>query len=391
MKRIISALCLLLAVVFILTACGGKDTPENAPGSSAASSPSASASDASPSAASPSNASPSAASPSASPSDTSPSAAPAASLTVRFMDGDNELKSESVEAGKTAAEYTPAKDGAVFLGWFATPSMNIPFDFTAPITEDIQIFAGFAVYQEDTRDFYLVGNGTSPLLLASAWGGNITDEHKLAKGAGNQYSITFDALAGDEFQFAVNSSWESQRGFGYLRTGDLPDGSKAFDVKGGLGDNTKKANIACVLDGNYTFTLTTYPAEEVDGVGKFDAITFIRNGDASATGEIDFDYYIKGETITGWGDVYDDTTKLVNDGTGKHILTISIPDDKPFLFTSTVEGTTDVGPEYVKFGNLDDASKALFDDDNGNIRAKAAGTYTFVYDAAAKTLSVTQP
>lgn len=251
MKRIVSVLCLLLIVVLALTACGGNDAPENPPSESAPATPDATALE----------------------------IPAAAGLTVRFIDGDSELKAEIVDSGRTATEYTPTKDGATFVGWFATPSMSIPFDFDMPITEDTQIFAGFTVYQEDARDFFLVGNGTSPLLLASEWGGNITDEHKLTRDGNNQYSITFDALVDDEFQFAINSSWEDQRGFGYLTTDSLPDGTKAFEVRGGLGDSTKTANIACALDGNYTFTLTTYPA---DG-DLFDTITFIRNGDA--TGE----------------------------------------------------------------------------------------------------------
>ena len=369
MKRYISLICFALVAILMLTACGKSDAPATEPSDSAA---------------------PVSGSASQAPSGDATSGAQHEAadngITVRFMDGDREMKAEAIESGMTVAEYTPEKDGAAFLGWFATPSMSILFDFAAPISEDTQIFAGFAAYREDDRDFFLVGNGTSPLLLASAWGGNITDEHKMARGESNRYSITFDALDGDEFQFAINSSWEDQRGFGYMTTGDLPDGTKAFEVRGGLGDSAKTANIACAFDGNYTFTLTTYPAEG----DRFDTITFVRNGDATATGDIEFDYYIKGETVTGWGDVYDDETRFVNDGTGVHTLTIDIPDDKPFLFTSTVAGTTDVGPEYVKFDNLDDASKALFDDDNGNITAREAGTYTFVYDAASKTLSATR-
>jgi len=67
---------------------------------------------------------------------------------------------------------------------------------------------------------------------------------------------------GDEFQFAINSSWENQRGFGYLEATSI-DGVTYLENSGGLGEtSSKRSNIKVAKAGTYTFTLTTHPAED---------------------------------------------------------------------------------------------------------------------------------
>ena len=50
-------------------------------------------------------------------------------FTVEYMDGDTVLKTEEVAEGGTATAWTPEKDGQTFVGWFATPTMSVEFDF----------------------------------------------------------------------------------------------------------------------------------------------------------------------------------------------------------------------------------------------------------------------
>ena len=144
-------------------------------------------------------------------------------LTVTFYDGETVLKEVEVDEGSTVTEYTPEKEGGyTFVDWFATPSFNHRFDFEEPITEDTSVFAGFSLYEEDTREFYIVGTGTSKYLLGQDWGKNLTDEHKLTRVEGkNEYTITTDLMEGDEFQFAINGLWHNKRGYGILPTTSL--------------------------------------------------------------------------------------------------------------------------------------------------------------------------
>lgn len=189
-------------------------------------------------------------------------------FTVTYYDSDGTtvLDTKTVEKDGNAENYQPQKDGYTFVGWFATPKLTREYDFSRAITEDTSLYAGFVSYTEDTRTFAIVGSGESEVLKESDWGKVISDAQLLTKednDAANVYTITVDLEEGDLFQFAVDENWSDQRGYGYLETGML-DGKTYLKGAGGLGDTpAEKANIEVQVAGTYTFTLTTYPSEDV--------------------------------------------------------------------------------------------------------------------------------
>lgn len=329
--------------------------------------------------------------------------------TVTFYDTDGTtvLSTEEVKSGESATEYVPEKENQIFMGWFATPSLAHEFDFTNPVTEDISVFAGFMENVEDTRTFAIVGSGTSPLLSVSSWGKTINEEHYMTKNENeNVYSITVDLCEGDEFQFAIDSSWNNQRGGGYMTTTSL-DGKDYFVVSGGLSDSNKKSNIKCAVTGNYTFTLTTYPGADVYDTensyytedtkenynsNPYDRIEWTYNGEMVAEqADLEVSYYIKGAIITGWEDKYDEQYKFT-EADGVHTLTIALEEGDEFLLTTlvTADGESSVGNEYVRYSNISDEASLSFVDgtESQNIIAKKAGTYTFTYHPDTKELTV---
>ncbi len=339
--------------------------------------------------------------------DTAPPETPVEDFTVTYLDGDAVLKTETVKNGEKATEWVPEKEGHSFVGWFGEPSLNHKFDFNNPITANTSVFAGFsAAAVDDIREFAVVGSGTSPLLVNSNWGKVINAEHKMAKADGkNEYTITLDLHVGDQFQFAINTAWENQRGFGYLEALTLDDGTKVFSGSGTIGENSaKRNNIKVELAGNYTFTLTTYPADDTYetthasyteagkenfNINPYDKITWVRNGDISATVEVITDFYIKGAQITGWKDIYTPATKMT-DADGIYTLTVFLKEGDEFLFTSlnTVGETVSVGTDYLRASNLDEESKLLLDATGSyNMVAKATGSYTFTYNKETAVLS----
>ena len=324
-------------------------------------------------------------------------------FSVEFMDGDTVLKTEEVAENGTATQWTPEKEGQTFVGWFATPSMSVAFDFSKPITENTKVFAGFSAYTEDTRQWALVGSGKGDLLLSSNWGKTITDAHKLQKTGDNTYSITLDLYAGDEFQFAIDTEWHDKRGFGYLDTVKDGAGNEVFSGSGGIGETAAKGqNIKVAQDGNYTLTLYTHPGDdyynendpsyseankEAFNLNDFDKITWVRNGDAAELSGVTTNYYIKGAGITLWADLYNEATGFAKVG-DTHTLTVYLREGEEFMFTSLVteDGASTAGSEYIRFENLDEASRGLFTG-SGNIVASKSGTYTFTYNETSKVLS----
>ena len=334
--------------------------------------------------------------------------------TVTFMDGDTVLKTEEVEDGATVSEYTPTKEGGYeFVDWFATPSKNHEYDFTTPITDDVTIYAGFTLFKDDTREFYVLGSGTSELLFTSDWGAVITDAHKLTKADGkNEYSITMDLKEGDQFQFALDSEWSNKRGYGYLETLTMPDGTEVFSGEGSpYDDSAKGSNIVCEYAGNYTLTLYTYPNDdyyntsgtgytedrkEIYNLGTYDKITWVRNGDVINDSVTITDFYIKGASITNWADMYNSDTQMLNNG-GTYTMSVYLKEGDQFMFTSRItkiedgETTYSTGSDYINFSNIADESQTYISKNSGNSNdmiANASGTYTFTYDSDAKTLTV---
>ena len=337
-------------------------------------------------------------------------------VTFYDSDGKTELKTEEVKGGECVAEYEPEKDGEIFVGWFATPNMSHRFDFSKAITGDTQVFAGFVTYQEDTRGFAVLGSGTSPVLMESNWGNVIGDAQKMTKEdnkEANVYTITMDLAEGDEFQFAIDTStgasWMNQRGYGYLET-ITQDGTEYFANSGGLGDvSTKRSNIKCAVAGNYTFTLTTYPGEDIYetenanykeenkeafNINPYDVITWTYNGESTTdSSNSQTDYYIKGAKITGWEDVYTDETKFTEEN-GIYTLTVELTKGDEFMFTSmvTVGEQSGVGTEYIRYTNIAEtdmeSQKFVSGTESANLVAEQDGTYTFQYNPADKILTV---
>lgn len=338
-----------------------------------------------------------------------PTPEPAKTFKVTFYDSDGTtvLSEEEVEEGKTATEYTPEKENNMFMGWFGTPTMAHEYDFSTPITADTAIFAGFLQEVEDTRTFAIVGSGKSPLLSVSNWGKTINEEHYLTKQDGeNVYSITLDLFEGDEFQFAIDTTWANQRGAGYMTSGS-ENGVEYFASSGGLSASTRKSNIKCLVAGNYTLTLTTNPgADEYDteneyyseetkenhNFNPYDSITFTYNGEASNTQvDVTTSYYIKGAIITDWQDNYEEMYGFTEEN-GIHTLVITLEEGDEFLFTSLVTSgeNSSVGNEYVRYSNITDETSLSYLDgsESYNMITKAAGEYTFVYNPETTELTV---
>ena len=330
-------------------------------------------------------------------------------FTVTYYDGTTVLKTEEVEEGGYATYWEPeAKEGMEFSDWYVDAGLNRVFDFEGEaITADKSLYAGYvAVGTDDTRTWAIVGSGQGDILSSSAWGTVITDVHALEKTEGeNEFTITLDLYEDDQFQFATDTSWMNQRGFGYIPLADRTmtvDGEEVtpFSGGGGIGETAdKQSNIIVEYPGNYTFTLTTYPDEDyyddnvnngLVSISNFDTITYEYNGPAAELSSTVTEFYIKGQDITQWGDLYNPATQMTRVGS-TYTLTVYLKAGDQVMFTSLnvdrETGESTVGTTYINVTNLDEESASLFTAAGNNMTVNTSGEYTFTYDADSKTLS----
>lgn len=330
-------------------------------------------------------------------------------FTVTYYDGTTVLKTEEVEEGGHATYWEPeAKEGMEFSDWYVDAGLNRVFDFEGEaITADRNLYAGYvAVGTDDTRTWAIVGSGQGDILSSSAWGTVITDVHALEKTEGeNEFTITLDLYEDDQFQFATDTSWMNQRGFGYIPLADRTmtvDGEEVapFSGGGGIGETAdKQSNIIVEYPGNYTFTLTTYPDEDyyddnvnngLISISNFDTITYEYNGPAAELSSTVTEFYIKGQDITQWGDMYNPATQMTRVGS-TYTLTVYLKAGDQVMFTSLnvdrETGESTVGTTYINVTNLDEESTSLFTAAGNNMTVNTSGEYTFTYDADSKTLN----
>ena len=340
-------------------------------------------------------------------------------VTVTFVQGDRTLRTEQVEKGSAAAafkDYVPEIDGYDFLGWYAAPSLMIPFDFdTVVFNEDTTIFAKApnSNQPDDTRTWYLAGAFMSADLFENKYGAVLSEAATFqpVEGEKNTFEITVDLYEGDQFQLITGNTvgWLNQRGYGHIEDATVGDVTY-FTGDGGLGNpGTRRANAKVQVDGNYTLTLKTYPANdtydtenpeyteekhEVFNNSIFDYITWERNGDPVGevgVDETEYDFYIKGELITEWGSPKDAKYKMTETD-GVYTLTIELQANDNFMFYSYDPVEEADGALFIKAENLDrdnSAEEILGSPESGNMKAGAAGTYTFTWTRSTGVLVVT--
>lgn len=323
-------------------------------------------------------------------------------VTITFVNNEETLGSLTTKAGQTVTGYEQFEnvEGFSFDGWFGTPTFveASALDLaTATFEEDTTVFGSFknANVTEDTRSWYIVGEGASPVLQASAWAGSdVSDDDKaacqlnLTGNVTNEFQITVDLFAGDKFQVITNWGWDTQYGFGKVTEFDESE----FESGGGLSGEANKANIAVLKDGNYTITVTTDPDND-----KQDTFVIVRNGDplGAAGAVVTAENYVvsdatgivmKGSWVDDWSENIDLDR---NEGTNVFVGTKEL-DAETELYFMVWDNGADTGIGMNSTAVVDDASKALIDTEANNVKVLEAGTYTFTVDADTLTIVITK-
>ena len=319
-------------------------------------------------------------------------------VTITFMNGETTLGTVTAETDQAVSGYEAYENqaGYEFLGWFETPTFleSSKVDLlTATFAEDQVLYGSFKNTQvaEDTRAWTICGTGKGEALALSNWDNTCEDDLVTFKATGNatnEFALTLDLYAGDQFQIIHDHAWDDQRGYGWFTEID----STQFENGGGLGGSDKTSNVNVIMDGNYTITLTTDPDNSLQ-----DTMSVVRNGDpvvaaveAEPQEEVVYvvsdktQIMVKGSWVSDWSENLELTR---TEGSNTFSITMELEAETELYFMVWDDGTdTGLGLNYA---NVTEDSKALLMEAY-NVQVKDAGSYTFTVDADAMTIAVTQ-
>lgn len=325
-------------------------------------------------------------------------------ITVIFMNGEEQLGTATAMAGELLAEadYTAYEKVAdtEFQGWFETPgfleSSRKDLKITA-FDEDTTLYGSFksTVVEADTRAWYLAGTSSKGALQENNWANSSVEESVREKfrleetGEGqNEFEITIDLFAGDQFQVIHDWAWDGQKGFGCFTTIDTAQ----MENGGGLGGNSDTSNVNVMMDGNYTITLTTDPNNEA-----MDTLVVTRNGDPiqAPVEEAKEEAYVVSEStqlmIKGsWKADWSDVKELEREaGTNIYRITLELEADTEVCFMVYDNGE-DTGIVLKEQHVTDEISKARMKSNGNNIQVSEDGSYTFTVDADSMSVTLTK-
>ena len=239
-------------------------------------------------------------------------------VTFYDSDGTTVLAEVNAEEGQPVAEPELSKEGYVIQGYYATPALVIPYDMSAPVTEDTSVFVAWQSSVADERAWMLAGSlaGYPDNNWGHAWP---QDDYLLqpVEGEFNTFAIEINLYEGDQFKIAVidqDYNW-----------GDSIDASHLVESEyfaGGEDAFNSGANITVAQSGLYKLVLKT-DAETIS----LCSLSAERLGDAAELAAPEFDFQLQG-TFNNWGEDPESFKMLKNgdDNIWYYLLTVTEED-----------------------------------------------------------------
>lgn len=327
----------------------------------------------------------------------------ATEITVTFMNGEEQLGVVTAKVGEVLAKeaYVSYEEMAdtEFLGWFETPTFLASSQKDLSVVafeESTTLYGSFksTVVEADTRAWYLAGTSSKGIMQENNWANasveeSVREQFRLVETGDvqNEFEITIDLYAGDQFQVIHDWAWDGQKGFGCFTTIDTTQ----MENGGGLGGTSSTSNVNVIMDGNYTITLTTDPNNKA-----MDTLVVTRNGDPVGVAvEVEEEPYVvsentqimvKGSWVADWSEVKELARE---DGTNTYQITMDLEADTEVCFMVYDNGS-DTGIVLKESNVMDEASVAMLKSNGNNVQVAEAGSYTFIVNADDMSVKVTK-
>ena len=241
-------------------------------------------------------------------------------FTVTFYDSDGKTVLAEVPTVEGKAVELPelTRDGYSVFGYYATPALLIPYDVTAPVTEETAVFVAWRSTVVDERPWMIAGSlAAHP---ENNWGKVWPQDDFLfqpVEGEFNTFTYEISLFAGDQFKIAVvdeEAVWGDNLGAGCVVANEY--------VEGGEDAYNTGANIDVLQDGLYRLTFVT-DAETLS----LCKLSIERIGDAESVTVKEYKFQVQGN-FNEWGK--DDTQFLMSrngdDAIWYYLLTVTKDD-----------------------------------------------------------------
>lgn len=256
-----------------------------------------------------------------------------ASATVTFNYNDGKGTVETVLVTATQPLKYPAiknnRSGYVFRGWYTDVNCTKLFDFSADITDDVVLYAGW-------HEISTEGYTTNVINIASGYNTSsssykVTDSYSSAASANYVY---FTALSGGSYSFYYVTSASSTLNSAYFYVYNATQG---------------KAIMENTLANSTSFHSKSFTADAGD-------VIYVRIYRYSTSYTSNYSFYVKGDSIPADGGVFNGVNKDVNtDGTGVvagEQITISATSDYGYVWLGWYNGEELVSTDLTYTFNM---------------------------------------
>lgn len=314
--------------------------------------------------------------------------------TVEFYNGNELLKTETVNAGEKCPEYIPEeKTDYTFMGWYSSRSVRddtTKFSFDTLINEDLKLYAWYKQnFAASTDVFYIVG-----AFEGAAWDGDasaaVPTDRTLTHTADSEnekniYEYTIDAIYRDEkFRLIkstdglVSDGWTDSYGFDIVSKVIGADGTE-LDKATAITEQDSK-NIGVLFNAKLKVTYTMESDYSPNGeivltiLENLSPKTINKISVMGGTGETWLDtYYLTSEDKVTW--TYENAELAEN-------------------FTWKLRADEDWKASWG-YSAIESAPEGAFEEgqNDGNIVTKVGGTYniSFNYETGKITITTTTP
>lgn len=279
------------------------------------------------------------------------------------------VKADAIDTENSSEHLTTNPKGDIVVA--ADGTYSFTYDATTN-TLVAEYDPEMTVAYEPGSDWFIMGSGSSDLMLTSGWGkaggvGEGDDIYRLTPDGENRYSITADLAKGDQFVVGNNVVWGYKHDCKFIVEPER-DGVEHF---------TERENVRVAVPGNYTLTLVLDP-EGYAG----DRLEWVRNGDMTNPNTGPFDVFVRAAG-SGW-----ELSEPAVTEDGVATFTYEFGADEAFTIVyyasdNTEErgghrnpGSSILGVETGETGS----ANSSFEAQGNDFLAKDAGTYTVTVD-----------